>query len=178
MEERPYIPVWMQKCWCGKPAIGYHLYHNGISRGCEEHVHRTVLKMPPNSIRAELSYSGKEIGKFIRFPDSHPLYPQHNILYPPKHGDPINRYTTYSIYHSLFKSSSDYDYRWYIISKYTMFSKQYDEYIIDDNGRDIEICTNCGQSEVNAYIEFEREPHGEYLPSFWICPECGEKWFL
>lgn len=174
-DDRSFIPCWMRTCWCGKPAIGYHL-NSGHPYLCEDHCHRKILKMPPNSELLEISVSGYTVGKFIRYPDKVPLYPEHNVLYHPKVGDHLSRYNIFTHTYSLFESSRIYDYQWLLIAKYTSYSKEYDEFIEDPNGFPIDICPNCGQSCRDCDISWEREPHGEYLPNFWVCPNCGEKW--
>lgn len=174
-DDRSFIPHWMRTCWCGKPAISYHL-NSGHPYLCEDHCHRKILEMPPNSELLEIGVSGHTVGKFIRYPDKVPLYPEHNVLCHPKVGDHLGRYNTFTHTYSLFESSRVYDYRWLLIAKYTSYSKEYDEFIEDPNGFQIDICPNCGQSCRECDISWEREPHGECLPNFWVCPECKSKW--
>lgn len=178
-DNRSFIPQWMRTCWCGKPAICFLIrdYTSGSPYLCEDHCPKAVLSMPPNSELIE-TYNGKQVGRIIRFPTHTPAYPEHSILHHPKTDDYIDRYNIYTHTYCLFESSIEYDYMWLLISKYTTYSKEYDEVIIDDKGFSINICPNCGQGSRNSDISWEREPHGEYLPSFWICPECGERWFL
>ena len=177
-DDRSFIPHWMRTCWCKKPAIGAHIsnsYNRRCPYLCEDHCNPILLSMKPNSELLE-TYNGKVIGRFIRFPESTPLYPQHNILCVPHVGYHLSRYNTFTHTYSLFESSREYNYLWLLIAKYTSYSKEYDEFIEDPNGFRIDICPNCGQGARDCDISWEREPHGEYLPNFWICPNCGEKW--
>jgi hypothetical protein len=173
-----FIPHFMHTCWCKKPAIGIHI-RNSYSEGrpclCEDHCNPILLRMKPNSELLE-TYNGKVIGRFIRFPESVPMYPEHSVFHKPRVGDHLSRYNTYTHTYSPFESSSEYDYLWLLISKYTTYSKKYDEYIEDENGFPIDICPNCGQSCRDQDISWEREPHGEYLPEFWVCSNCNSKW--